>query len=542
MSALSIQPTYPIFTETDGLPLENGYIWIGEANLDPQGNPINVYWDAALTITAPQPIRTLNGYPSRNGTPARLYVNSDYSIRVMNKNGSVVYSAPAATDRYSDAVVTSINAENVVYDPPFVNGTSSDQEEFNSRYVSVMDFGAVGDGLADDTTAFQNALDHGGAIFVPEGTYLVGGSLALTSSQASQRHLILFGESTKSVVQFAGGGSLALNKSNYSSDFVLRDLCFKSDGNAATNVVFSVARGEVRNCTFDGFDLALEVNQAYQLIEHNTFANCTTGIKCIDNAAVVGAYYNGNGVNNNFFASCDIGVDFSHTVPAAGVGSSTLSANTLTNNVFETCLVAAIRLQHASNTAISSNYFEPDCPVAITASNFTKNINVLNPLAANSAIVLDDSTVNLYGGKVDDLTLSNSSTLRFIAQSDGALGTQTVDGTSAIVYVPTYNTTTAWAALTPAAGWSNTGAPYQTARVFKDGMQTVFVEGVLTGGALGSVMTVLPAGSRPSARIAFIVGNVTTGSTAIVWVDSNGNVTHVAGSTTNLSLSFNFKV
>ena len=35
MSALSIQPTFPIFTETDGLPLENGYIWIGAANLDP---------------------------------------------------------------------------------------------------------------------------------------------------------------------------------------------------------------------------------------------------------------------------------------------------------------------------------------------------------------------------------------------------------------------------------------------------------------------------------------------------------------------------
>lgn len=105
MSALSIQPTYPIFTETDGLPLENGYIWIGAANLDPQGNPINVYWDAALTIPAAQPIRTLNGYPSRNGTPGRLYVNSDYSIRVQNSNGSLVYSSPTATERYSRVVV-----------------------------------------------------------------------------------------------------------------------------------------------------------------------------------------------------------------------------------------------------------------------------------------------------------------------------------------------------------------------------------------------------------------------------------------------------
>ncbi len=114
MSALSIQPTFPIFTETDGQPLEDGYIWLGVANLDPQGNPINVYWDAALTQLAGQPIRTQGGYPVNSGTPARLYVNSDYSIRVMNKNGSTVYSAPAATERYNGVVVT-VDATNVTF-------------------------------------------------------------------------------------------------------------------------------------------------------------------------------------------------------------------------------------------------------------------------------------------------------------------------------------------------------------------------------------------------------------------------------------------
>ena len=128
MSALSIQPTYPIFTDIDGQPLENGYVWIGAANLDPQTNPINVYWDAALTIAAPQPIRTLAGYPSRSGTPARLYVNSNYSIRVQNRNGSMVYSAPTATERYNEVVVTT-NAENVVYNPPFTGAVETNVEE-----------------------------------------------------------------------------------------------------------------------------------------------------------------------------------------------------------------------------------------------------------------------------------------------------------------------------------------------------------------------------------------------------------------------------
>lgn len=93
MSALSIQPTYPIFTDIDGQPLENGYVWIGTANLDPQTNPIAVYWDGALTQPAVQPIRTLGGYPVNSGTPARFYANADYSIRVMNKNGSTIYTS-----------------------------------------------------------------------------------------------------------------------------------------------------------------------------------------------------------------------------------------------------------------------------------------------------------------------------------------------------------------------------------------------------------------------------------------------------------------
>jgi hypothetical protein len=93
MSALSIQPPYPAFAGADGQPLENGYIWIGTVNLSPQTNQIAVYWDSGLTIPAAQPIRTLNGYPSYQGTPSRFYTASDYSIQVLDSKGSVVYTS-----------------------------------------------------------------------------------------------------------------------------------------------------------------------------------------------------------------------------------------------------------------------------------------------------------------------------------------------------------------------------------------------------------------------------------------------------------------
>jgi hypothetical protein len=93
MSALSIKPPYPAFAGADGLPLENGYIWVGTVNLNPQVNPITVYWDSALTIPAALPIRTLNGYPVYQGSPSRFYVASDYSIQVLDSKGSLVYTS-----------------------------------------------------------------------------------------------------------------------------------------------------------------------------------------------------------------------------------------------------------------------------------------------------------------------------------------------------------------------------------------------------------------------------------------------------------------
>lgn len=179
MSALSIQPTYPIFTDIDGQPLEDGYVWIGAANLDPQTNPINVYWDAALTLPAAQPIRTLAGYPANSGTPARLYVDSDYSIRVMNKNGSVVYSAPAATERYS-GVVVQVDASQVTFTQDGAGAVQRTVEQKLNETVSVLDFGADNTGVSDAASAIQLALDSGAKrVSMPAGTYKILSTLTI---------------------------------------------------------------------------------------------------------------------------------------------------------------------------------------------------------------------------------------------------------------------------------------------------------------------------------------------------------------------------
>ncbi|MBO7404222.1 MAG: hypothetical protein J6V24_04610, partial [Clostridia bacterium] len=46
---------------------------------------------------------------------------------------------------------------------------------------NIRSFGAAGDGVTDDAKAFQNALDQGGAWFIPAGSYLIGSPLSIRS-------------------------------------------------------------------------------------------------------------------------------------------------------------------------------------------------------------------------------------------------------------------------------------------------------------------------------------------------------------------------
>lgn len=168
MTALSIQVPFPIFNDRDGQPLDNGYVWIGVPNLPPQTNPVNVYFDEALTQIAQQPLRTINGYVSNAGTPAQVYIDGvNFSILVQDSQGTMVYNFQEGTGIRPDAC-------GVTYNPPFVGSVPYPVCEKLAQTVSVKDFGAVGDGVTNDTSAFQNALNSGAeSVYVPDGTYLL---------------------------------------------------------------------------------------------------------------------------------------------------------------------------------------------------------------------------------------------------------------------------------------------------------------------------------------------------------------------------------
>jgi len=259
MSALSITPPFPTFAGKDGLPLEDGYIWLGSANLNPQTNPLVAYWDETLTQIAQQPIRTLGGYPAYSGTPARLFISAAvYSILVQDKNGNTVYSSPSNTGpstfvnfavseevqvatagqtvftlantytpgtnsltvyvdgvnqydgaqysfvetsgdtvtftsglhvgalvKFSTAIQLSggvADSSQVTYVPAGAGAVTTNVQTKLRETVSVKDFGAVGDGVTDDTAAIQAAIDAHDTVEFSDGNYLVLSEITIPTS------------------------------------------------------------------------------------------------------------------------------------------------------------------------------------------------------------------------------------------------------------------------------------------------------------------------------------------------------------------------
>jgi hypothetical protein len=250
MSAISIQVPFPVFQDRDGQPLDNGYIWIGVPNLSPQINPVNVYFDEALTILAPQPLRTINGYISRSGSPAQVYVDGvNFSILVQDSKGSMVYNFPDGSGISPDAC-------GVEYAPPFTGAVSYPVCEKLAQTVSVKDFGAVGDGVADDTAAIQDALDSGAkwVIATPTADFY-----KLTAAVVIPAGVTFDAQNSLFVVSAAGVNGFELTNSD---DAVLVNANIQGYPTDTTPsfekangvYAFSSDRFQIKNCKIYGFE------------------------------------------------------------------------------------------------------------------------------------------------------------------------------------------------------------------------------------------------------------------------------------------------
>jgi len=96
----------------------------------------------------------------------------------LNSAIEIVY--PTNTDTLNGSVASAITYNQ--------GGTGAQDRTLTSRlqdFVSVKDFGAVGDGVADDTAAIQAAIDASQKVYIPEGVYVVNAATGITLRQGS---------------------------------------------------------------------------------------------------------------------------------------------------------------------------------------------------------------------------------------------------------------------------------------------------------------------------------------------------------------------
>ena len=206
----SIISPFPVFNDLDGSPLENGYIYIGQSNLNPETAPVNVFWDAARTIPAAQPIRTIGGFPSRNGSPSNVYVEADtYSITVRNSRRVFVYSAfdqsdaPSSVFDISTQVITATAGQTTFTLTTFtyLPGTDTLQVYRNGlRLTSVTDYVETNSSTVTLTTPAalgDEFLFQGGAVITGNQTpgtavsFIQAGTGAVTRNMQDKAREVL---------------------------------------------------------------------------------------------------------------------------------------------------------------------------------------------------------------------------------------------------------------------------------------------------------------------------------------------------------------
>jgi len=253
MTLTQLAPPYPIFTDKSGSPLDNGYLYFGTANLNPETNPITVYYDSALTQPAAQPLRTSNGYVMRNGSPAAIYTNGYFSVTVRDKNKAMVIYSPSG---YGITPGTSASlTDQMTYNE---GGTGAVNRVLTSRlqdYVSVKDFGAVGNGVANDTAAIQAALasipSGGGTVFFPAGNYIIASGLSLTNptSLVGEGNSLtggVLGRTTITKSAAISGPAILLDKDGSTIDGIhIQGIA----GNTGDGIQIAAGRCKITNCS-----------------------------------------------------------------------------------------------------------------------------------------------------------------------------------------------------------------------------------------------------------------------------------------------------
>jgi hypothetical protein len=337
--------------------------------------------------------------------------------------------------------------------------------------VNILDYGAVGDGSADDTTAIQAALTYAdsirGYVVIPTGTFVISDTLDPGNAN-------IVGQG--GVLQYTGTAHCLIAPS------VIENVRFEGPGLGTTSIGIKAAGGfknQVVQCSFQSFGTGIEFSGSGQKIQRSYFYNCGTGVKVVKYPSPSTDPTTTFTSEKNWYDSCTNGL----WIDSTGASSGMISCSSI-DDIWQLCLGSGLRLQSASFpfTLINPHTEQNSVNPAHYAFNFVNSavvqIGGYKAAASNSNNVDSLTLYQVYGYRG---VLAQSE--YWISNSSGSLVSLKFDPSTGATVIPSNPTTQRYAFV--GGGYNNTNsARYDMYGGFGDNGYTYgnFVESARTTG------------------------------------------------------------
>lgn len=487
------------------------------------------------------------------------------------QSANTVFAGPTSGGAAAPAYRALVAAD-MKYTQSGTGAVSRSIEDRLRESISIKDFGAVGDGVADDTAAIQAALDAAqaggfGGVFVPAGTYLTGkinwpgnnitlrgaGSGYSYASAGTPRTIFKAKPATDIVFDLVQTDpATGVDRSgNHIVDIEVDGDLIANVGIACIGVANIIERVTVRRCIQAGI-LLDDYTNSVRIVRCTTVQNFGYGIEVRGSSTTTFSMddtYIGLNTAGGLYLHGGVGGAFKNCVfeSNAGHGLTIYKENAHTGAfygfTFDTCWfedngsteLYAINISAQTpgsndparilfrNCHITSSYVNRKIVFAPHVNGLTfENCDFSNSteadaiyLTANSRFV---SIINhSFAPLIDTLTA---------AQIDSAVAA----GYRCYWSDPTIKRVVGAGA--PAAAfensWTNYGDPFATAKYWFDRDGNVCLEGSIKSGTITSTAFTLPAGYRPTKQLA--IGVDSNGAHGLLYINTDGTVVPYVGS------------